>query len=346
MARIVIIGGGVIGCAIAERLTRERRHKVLLLERDTLGSHASGAAAGLLTPYGEVDTEVFDQATRSLAMFPDVVERAERSGIGVEYRAQEVITPALTAEEERRLLRGPGRWLNAEQAHAEEPALSDRVRGAGVFPSAQVTPIRLVRALAHTAAAQGAEVREGAPVGGVTSRGGHVQGVQTADGQERADVVVLAAGPWSPALAAPLGLPLDVRPSRGQLVVLRPRGNVLRRMVTWRSNYLVPKPDGTLVAGSTEEDVGFDARSTAEGCAGLLEFAIRAVPVLGMAAVERVFAALRPVTSNGRPLIGPAPGLPNLVVATGHGANGILLAPLTADLVAQHVRDGGAHHPG
>ena len=337
MARIVIIGGGIIGCAVAERLTRERRHEVLLLEREMLGSHASGSAAGLLTPYGEVDATVFDLAARSLAMFPELVERAQRSGIDVEYRSQEVITPALTAEEERRLHRGAGRWLDLRQARAEEPGLSPRIRGAAVFPAAQVTPIRLVRALAHTAAMQGAEIREGAPVGAVSVRGGCVQGVQTADGHVKADVVVLAAGPWSPMLASPLGIALDVRPSRGQLVVLRPLGSVLRRMLTWRSSYLVPKPDGTVVAGSTEEDVGFDDRTTVEGVAGLLEFAIRAVPALGAGAVERVSAALRPMTSDGRPVIGGCSELPNLVMATGHGANGILLAPLTADLVAKHI---------
>ena len=337
MARIVIVGGGIIGCAIAERLTRGRRHEVLLLERETLGSHASGSAAGLLTPYGELDATVFDLAARSLAMFPDVVERAERSGIGVEFRAQEVITPALTVGEERRLHRGPGRWLDLKEARVEEPGLSPRVRGAAIFPSAQVTPIRLVRALARTAAMQGAEIREGAPVGAVSVRSGRVLGVQTADGQIKADVVVLAAGPWSPTLASPLGVPLDVRPSRGQLVVLRPPRAVLRRMLTWRSSYLVPKPDGTVVVGSTEEDVGFDDRTTVDGVAGLLEFAIRAVPDLRAAAVERVSAALRPMTADGRPMIGAASQLPNLVVATGHGANGILLAPLTAELVVEHI---------
>lgn len=335
MARIVIIGGGVIGCAAAERLSRDRRHRVLLLERETLGSHASGAAAGLLTPSGEVDSALFELTARSLAMFPETVERAERSGITVEYHVQEAVTPALTTEDERRLRRGPGRWLDAVQAHGEEPALSPRVRGAAVVPSAQVTPIRLVRALAQTAAAQGAEIREGAPVGGISARSGSVQGVQTAEGLVRADAVVLAAGPWSPALASPLGVALDVRPSRGQLVTLRPAGSVLHRMLTWRSSYLVPKPDGTVVVGSTEEDVGFDDRPTAEGVMGLLEFAARAVPLLGAAAVERVWAALRPMTSDGRPVTGPAPGLPNLIVATGHGRHGIQLAPLTAEMVVE-----------
>ncbi|HSR25057.1 MAG TPA: FAD-dependent oxidoreductase, partial [Candidatus Eisenbacteria bacterium] len=168
MARIVIVGGGVIGCAIAERLTRDRRHQVLLLERDEVGAHASGAAAGLLAPFSEAAD--LDASSRSLAMFPAMVERVERSGIAVEYREQDSLTPALNGEEEQRLRRGPGRWLDAEEARAAEPQLSRRVRGAAVFREAQVTPIRLVRALARTAAAQGAQIREGAPVGGLTVR--------------------------------------------------------------------------------------------------------------------------------------------------------------------------------
>lgn len=335
VARIVIVGGGVIGCAIAERLSRDRRHRVLLLERDAVGAHASGAAAGLLAPYSE--TAGFEIASRSLAMFPELAERVEGSGIAVEYREQDSLTPALTGEEERRLRRGSGRWLDAEQARAAEPGLSRRVRGVAAFREAQVTPVRLVRALARTATAQGAEIREGAPVGGLTARSGRLQGVQTAEGPVKADVVVLAAGPWSPALASPLGVALDVRPSRGQLVMLRPRGAALRHVLTWRGSYLVPKPDGTVVAGSTEEDVGFDDRPTAEGVAGLLEFARGAVPALGAAAVERVWAALRPATPDGQPVIGAAPDLSNLVVATGHNRNGILLAPITAELVAQDL---------
>jgi glycine oxidase len=336
VSSVLIVGGGVIGCAIAERLSRERRHRVLLLERETLGAHASGAAAGLLAPYGD-GGGLSELASRSLSLFPEVVERVERSGIGVEYREQEGIAPALTAEEERRLRRGPGRWLDAPRALEEEPGLSPDVRGAAVLQEAQVTPIRLVRALAHTAAAQGAEIREGSPVTAVRVRDGAALGVQTSDGLERADVVVLAAGPWTPALAGPAGVAVDVRPSRGQLVMLRPRAPVLRRLLSWRAHYLVPKPDGTVVAGSTNEDVGFDDRPTAEGIAGLLGFATRAVPVLRGAAVERVWAALRPMTPDGRPIVEQSSRLPNLVVATGHGANGILLAPLTAELVAERL---------
>jgi glycine oxidase len=330
----VIVGGGVIGCAIAERLSREP-HQVLLLERDAIGAHASGAAAGLLAPLSEGE----EMGVRSLALFDELIPRIElASGIGVEYRAHESLTPALSAAEERALRLAGGRWLDAGQAVAEEPELSPGVRGAAVFQEAQVTPPRLVEALARAAAAQGAEIREGAPVGALTVRSGTLRGVWGPEGHIPADVVVLAAGPWSPALASPLGIALDVRPSRGQLVILRPRRAVLRRMITWRGSYLVPKADGGVVAGSTEEEAGFDARPTVDGIRGLLEFAERAVPVLADAPVERVWAALRPATGDGRPVIGPVPGFPNLVVATGHNRNGILLAPVTAELVAERLR--------
>jgi glycine oxidase len=337
MARVVIIGGGVIGCAIAERLSRDSRHRVLLLERDALGAHASSAAAGILSPHGEADMTSFDLAHRSFALFPETVRRVERSGIVVEFRAQESLVPAFTGEEERQLRRASDRWLDAAQTRAEEPALNLRVRGAALFAEAQVTPTRLVRAFAHTAAAQGAEIREGAPVGGIAVQAGCVQGVQTADGLVKADLVVLAAGPWSAALAGPLGVALNVRPSRGQLVLLRPRPGLLRRMLLWRGSYLVPKPDGAVVAGSTEEDVGFDDRPTVEGVIRLLEFATSAVPQLRSAVVERTWAALRPATPDRRPIIGAVPGVPNLLIATGHNRNGILLAPITAEVVAERL---------
>ena len=249
----------------------------------------------------------------------------------------ETITPALSAAEERTLRRAPGRWLDAAGVAAEEPGLGPSVRGAVVRPEAQVAPPRLVEALARTAEAQGAELREGTPVSHLVVRAGRLRGVQGPDGIIAADVVVVAAGPWSAALTSPVGVVLDVRPSRGQLVTLRPRGLALTRMLTWRDCYLVPKPDGAVMAGSTEEEVGFDVRPTADGVHGLLEFAIRAVPALRDATVQQVWAALRPATPDGRPVVGRAPGLADLVLAAGHNRDGILLAPATSELVAEAI---------
>jgi glycine oxidase len=334
---MVVVGGGVIGCAIAERMSRDRQVNVILCERDTVGAHASGAAAGLLSPGTEAGAQSGDLATRSLEMMPELVERVERCGVDVEYRPGESISPALNAEEERALRAGPWRWLDQEEAQREEPGLSRSVLGAAVKPASQVTPRRLVLALARTAAAQGADIREGWPVGQLVTRTGEVRGVQGPDGTLQADLVLLAAGPWSPSLASPAGVALDVRPSRGQLVLLRPRSTVLQRSVTWRGCYLVPKPDGSVVAGSTEEEARFDARPTAGGIAMLLDFACRAVPELAQATVGETWAALRPATPSGQPIVGMAPGLRNLCVATGHNRIGILLAAITAELVFQEL---------
>lgn len=323
----------MIGCAVAERLSRTERNQVLLLERDRVGAHASGAAAGML-----VATDAPALGRRSMVLFPELVDRVERaSRMTVEFNQIECITPALSASEERTLRHHPGRWLGAAEALQEEPGLAPGVRGAAVRLEGQVTPPRLVEALARTALAQGAEIRDGSPVSRLVVRANRLQGVQGPEGIIPAEVVVVAAGPWSATLTSPVGVVLDVRPSRGQLVTLRPRVGPLRRMLSWRGCYLVPKPDGSVVAGSTEEEVGFDARPTAEGVRGLLEFATRAVPGLGAATVERVWAALRPATPDGRPVIGSATGLPNLVLAAGHNRDGILLAPGTAEMVAETV---------
>jgi glycine oxidase len=335
MARIVVVGGGVIGCAVAERLSRDR-HQVVLLERDRVAGQASGAAAGLLSPDGEQD----GLGQRSLALFPELVARIERSGVAVEYRVQESLRPALTAADERWLRRGAARWLDSTEALADEPELNPTVRGAALVEEAQVTPARLVHALARTAVAQGASVREGVPVGSLAAIGDRMRGVQTSEGHIEADWVVLAAGPWSPSLTSPLGIALDVRPNRGQLVTLRPDGAGLRRAVAWRGSYLVPKPDGTVVAGSTEEEAGYDARATADGVTGLLQFATAAVPSLASATVERVWAALRPATPDGAPIVGAVGPVSGLIVATGHNRGGILLAPVTAELVAETIASG------
>lgn len=338
-----MVGGGVIGCAVADRLVRNR-HRVLLFERDRVGDHASGAAAGLLSPHSE---NIYSEAhlslvARSLEIYPDLAARLERdTGIPVEYREQETLRVAMAQDQEPALVaaatRLGRRWLSQADCRDLEPGIGEAVRGGILLDEAQVTPPRLVRALARAAVAGGAEIAESTPVFGFEVEAGEVRAVITADGRFTADVYVLAAGPWSQQLGQSAGLDLGVRPMRGQLVGLLPPRPVCRRILTCGKLYLVPKPDGTLVAGSTEDQVGFDARSTVEGVSGLLEFARAALPGLGGAAIERVWAALRPAAPGELPLIGPAPGVANLVLATGHFRIGILLAPVTAERVAQLI---------
>ena len=329
MARVTVIGGGVIGCAVAERLSLER-HDVTLLERDQLGCRASGAAAGELSPFGSSEA----MAARSLLMFPELVARIEHdSGVGVEYHMREALQPALDDNDLMRLKPSASTWLDAEACRKLEPSLTADVLGAALHREAHITPPRFVRALARSAAAHGADIREGTPATGFEVSDGMVRRVMTPAGGIDADWVVVAAGPWSTEVAAAAGAQVDVRPQRGQLAALNPGSTVLTRSIFWSTGYLVPKPDGSIIVGGTEEDSGFDDRPTAAGVAALLELACRLVPDLGSAVLERVWAGLRPITPGGDPIVGVV-GQSNLVVATGHHRKGILLAPLAAETVS------------
>jgi len=331
MLRVVVIGGGVIGCAVAERLSLDR-HQVTLLERDQLGSRASGAAAGELSP------SHLPQDKESLALFPEVVARIEKdSAMNVEYRVQQGLLPAFTKAEADSLKAGGGRWLDAAECQSTEPALSSDVLGAVLLEHAHLTPPRFVRALARAAAARGAAIREDTPAVGFRRDGQTIRSVKTAGEDLKADWVVIAAGPWTREVASNAGIDVDVRPQRGQLAALDPGSTVLRRSVFWSNGYLVPKGDGTIIAGGTEEDSGFDDRPTVAGIATLLELAQKLVPSLGGANLQRVWAGLRPMTRDGKPIVAISE-VRNLIVATGHHRKGILLAPLAASQVADLIR--------
>jgi glycine oxidase len=336
VARVVVVGGGVIGCAVAERLTLDG-HAVTLLERDQLASHASGAAAGELSPHTGAGV-VLGAARESLDVFPELVARIEKdSGMTVEFHHRQAMLPALDGDEARALRSSGGRWLDAEECRRLEPFLTGEALGAILHEEAHITPPRFVRALGRAAAARGADVRESTPVTGFAIEGGGIRRVLTPRGGFEADWVVIAAGPWSGHVGAWAGANVEVAPQRGQLAALNQGAVSLKRTVFWSTGYLVPKPDGTVIAGSTHEDSGFDERPTVAGVGEMLAFASRLVPALGSATVERVWAGLRPVTPSGEPLVDREPSVENLVVATGHHRKGLMLAPGTAERVASLI---------
>jgi glycine oxidase ThiO len=338
MSRVVVVGGGVIGCAVAERLSFEG-HQVTLFERDQLGSRASGAAAGELSPTSTTPSAT-ESARQSLQLFPELIARIEKdSAMNVEYRVQAGLQPAFDQEEAARLHATGGRWLDAQACREAVPSLSTDVLGAVLLEHAHLTPPRFVRALARAAAGRGAAIHEGTPVMGFERSGDEIKRVITPAGSHDADWAVIAAGPWSREVASTAGVDLDVRPQRGQLAALDPGEVVLRHSIFWATGYLVPKADGTIIAGGTEEESGFDDRPTVAGIASLLSLACRLVPGLGAANLQRVWAGLRPVTGDGLPIVAVT-GARNLVVATGHHRKGILLAPLAAMQVASLIGPG------
>jgi len=330
-----VIGGGVIGCAVAERLSFEG-HQVTLLERDQLAGRASGAAAGELSPQSTT-SPAEESAKQSLQLFPELIARIEKdSGMNVEYRVQAGLQPAFDHDEAVRLRANGGRWLDAKACLKAEPSLSADLLGAVLLEHAHLTPPRFVRALARAAAARGAVVLEGTPVIGFERAGDEIKRVITSAGSQDAEWVVIAAGPWSREVASTAGVDIDVRPQRGQLAALDPGALVLRHSIFWATGYLVPKADGTIIAGGTEEESGFDDRPTVAGIASLLNLACRLVPDLRAANLQRVWAGLRPVTRDGSPIV-EVMGARNLIIATGHHRKGILLAPLAAMTVASLI---------
>ncbi len=194
----------------------------------------------------------------------------------------------------------------------------------------QVRNPRHLRALLAAGAAHGVEFRPGCPVSAFEHEGSRIIGVRTAQGRMSAGKYLLAAGAWTDALLQPLSFECGIHPVRGQIAMLNARTSVLRRVIQQGHRYLVPRLDGRVLVGSTEEDVGFDKRTTVQGIADLLTFVIAFVPALAAATVERCWAGLRPGSPDGLPYLGPVPERKNLFIAAGHFRTGIQLSPGTA----------------
>jgi glycine oxidase len=342
---VIVVGGGVVGCAIAYYLARQGA-SVTVVERGELAGEASGAAAGMLAPLAEAHGpgSFLDLCLASLALFPSLArDLAEVTGLDIGYRPCGLLRVALSPEQEE-ALRGrlrwqqgtglPLLWLTGEEARAMEPALSPRVRAAVLSPrEAQVEPRPLAQALAAAARGMGARFLLSTPVLGIVGRGRRVLGVRTPGGVLRGGQVVVAAGPWTGRLLEGIGLRLPTPPRRGQMLAYR--GRPLQRIVWGPQGYLVPKEGDTTYVGATVEAVGFRCRTTVRGLASLRRLARTLVPALGRAEVVSAWAGLRPGSPDGLPIIGPLPGWQGLSVASGHFRNGILLAPITGRLLAQ-----------
>jgi glycine oxidase len=354
--KIIVVGGGVIGCACAWELAKAGC-AVTLLERATPGAEASGAAAGLLAPLGEAAASAFrDLAVASWRLYPGVVrELRERTGLDVEYVTRGTIYPLFTAQDVReaearsRWALGPEfgveAWDRAE-LRTREPGISPAVSGAMfVRGDHWVNNERLVVAYAQAAVAAGVTLLTGCAVSRVLVEHGRARGV-VADGERLAgDAVLLAAGAWTPALAASFGAPLPMEPRRGQMVALSHLPPVVRHVIHGERVYLVPRPSGELLVGATVERVGFQRAVTVQGVLGLLQAAVELVPALAGLPITRTWFGFRPWAPDSLPILGPWPGIEGLWVATAHFRNGILLAPITARVLTDWIVAGKTSMP-
>jgi glycine oxidase len=233
------------------------------------------------------------------------------------------------------------RWINGEDARGLEPLLSPHVRGATYSPlEHQVNPGKLVQGLARAAEAQGTVIRQETPVAGILRRGHRVTGVRLARETLSADSVVLAAGPWTKRLAASLAVRVPVKPVRGQMLALGGGPPPVRHIIWGPKGYVVPKPNGFVFVGATVEDVGYRKGTTKRGLAFLRRMANALVPAFRYATHVDAWAALRPGSVDNLPILGAAPGWEGLWVASGHFRNGILLAPITGQLMARSLLEG------
>lgn len=349
--KILIVGGGVIGCATALELAKAGC-AVTVLERATPGAEASGAAAGILTPLGEsADTAMAKLALESWRRYPGVVrELRERTGIDVEYVTRGTVYPLITVADvraaEARLRHdwaaeiGVEAW-DAADVRSRAPALATTVRGA-MFVRGEhwVDNQRLVVAYAQAAVDAGVALMTGAAVSRVVVEDGHARGAIVDGEPYEADAVLLAAGAWTGELAASFGGRLRVEPRKGQMIALNHVPPVLAHAIHGPDVYLIPRASGELLIGATVEKVGFQRGVTAAGISGLLTSAIALVPGLAPLPISRTWAGFRPWAPDSLPILGPWPGIDGLFVATAHYRNGILLAPITAQLMAEWMTHG------
>jgi glycine oxidase len=362
---VAIVGGGIIGLAIAWRV-RQQGMSVTVLERDVPGRATSSVAAGMLAPvveveFGDTGRRMLELGLRSAHLWPAFASELEAScGLSVGLMRTGTLLLARDDDDARELERQLDfrrslglavTRLRPSEAREREPALAPTVRLAlEADDDHSVDPRLVLDALGRVCETAGVDVRARTPVAGIQLdvSGKRVAGVVLEDGRPlRAAHVVLAAGPWSGQIdGVPAAARVPVRPVKGQLLRLRdPAGpGMLRRVVRFRGGYLVPRADGRYVLGATVEERGFELSATAGGVYELLRDAHELVPGISELEIEELSVGLRPGTPDNAPAIGAA-AVDGLIWATGHYRNGILLAPLTAALVlgviaGEHELDG------
>jgi glycine oxidase len=325
---VIIAGAGIIGVSLALEL-RERGATVLVLDQSQPGSESSSAAAGMLAAGGfETPPTLRPLAIESARIFPEYVDGLERlSGVQTDFRRHGTIAfldsaaqPAATYKK-----------LTIDDLHRLEPSLQGQGQQAFFIQEDTIDPRMLMRAALAAAQKSGVEIRGNTKALTVRSKEKHVEILTTADTTTadwlQANAVVNCRGAWA-------GAP--VKPRKGQMLYVRPQMQVLQHVVHAPDVYIVPRGSGKVLLGATVEDVGFDKTVSPSTIQQLLSLAVQYLPDLESAPIVESWAGLRPGTPDDLPILGPTL-MPGVFVATGHFRNGILLAPITARIMADVI---------
>jgi glycine oxidase len=349
-AAVVIVGGGVIGLSIARTLAKRGLTNVLLIERQELGLEASFAAGGMLAPQVEADENdaFLKLACSSRDLYPSFAAALlDETGIDIELDTTGTLYLALNESEQSELERR-FQWqtsiglmvekLSANDARTLEPCISQHARAALRFPrDIQVENRRLLNALKIACESSGVSILTNTTVHSLIVQHAKVTGVETSGGFVSTDRVVVAGGAWTSGIK---GLPdVPIEPVRGQMLCFHSEEKLTRHVIYSPRGYLVPRRDGRLLAGSTSEFVGFNKSVTENGINTIRSHAAEISPEVLSLSIADSWAGLRPRAQDNLPVLGPCGEIGGLFFAAGHYRNGILLAPITAQLVGAAIVD-------
>ena len=345
MPDVLIAGGGVIGLSVAWELARQGV-SVTVVDQSRPGQEASWAGAGMLPPGNPEHATAGESSLRALScsVWPDWTNRLrELTGIDNGYCNSGGLQLSLTGDvrDELRFWRDEGvtaQGISGEDLLAFESGLGSEFQSACFLPEmCQVRNPRHLKALIAACRTSGVEFLDGTPVTAWDTEHGRVVAAKTPGGDIQAGQFVITAGAWSKPLLENCGCSLPIEPVRGQIALLRAQPGLFSHILEIGSRYLVPRSDGRVIVGSTEERVGFTKGNTASGIQGLLQLATRVVPELADAELERCWSGLRPSLHDGLPVIGMVPDTENLFVAAGHFRSGLQNSPATGVLLSEMI---------